>query len=221
MRTFIFDQYRRQQAVAENAVLLTARVWLDGETYVILPNPKDESRAYRVAKDDVRIVDVLPAPDQAADGEPHYSLLVRKDAQCLQMSAGKIAKFWSETLDETRPLAATLRVDIRFQANGEGTLIYAGNACACLGKPGLPYPQDLTVNVEDKYRRRYSNEFNAWMDFAVLIWGQRGIFIHEGAVTLASNGGETAGCIHLASPQAEAFFNWVATRTRIVISYPW
>ncbi|UQE03426.1 L,D-transpeptidase [Bradyrhizobium japonicum] len=51
--------------------------------------------------------------------------------------------------------------------------------------------------------------------------GQKGIFIHEGPNNLNDNGGESAGCIHLAPPDAENFYNWVTGRTRIQISYPW
>jgi lipoprotein-anchoring transpeptidase ErfK/SrfK len=59
------------------------------------------------------------------------------------------------------------------------------------------------------------------MHFAILIMGDRGIYIHEGDDTIATNGGESAGCIHLAPGNAEAFWNWVSGPTRITIDYPW
>jgi hypothetical protein len=222
MRAFSFDRYTKAQAEMKDAISLVAKVWLDRETYVIVPNPKFEAIAYRVAKQDVQILDVLsPTPDSPADNEPVYTIAVRKDASCLRLDVGTVEQFWTPDAAEPATLAATLRVSIAFQANGEGTLTYNGLNRPCLGKTALQYPRDLTITAADKYRRRYSSEFGVWMDFAVLIWGQRGIFIHEGPATLAGNGGETAGCIHLGAPHAEQFFNWITGRTRITITYPW
>lgn len=116
------------------------------------------------------------------------------------------------------------RAAISFGPNGEGTLSYGGTSVPCLGNTTVKYTKDLTVRGElnvDKFRRRFSNEFGVWMEFAILIMGARGIYIHEGPDTLAGNGGESAGCIHLGSGNAERFWNWVDGPTRITIEYPW
>jgi hypothetical protein len=120
---------------------------------------------------------------------------------------------------------ATNRVEITFNANGEGTMNCQGlGQFPCLGKPNLAYTQDLTVRGvegEDKFLRKFSNEYQVWMHWAVLIMGNRGIYIHEGPVTLRENGGPTAGCIHVATGDAERIYNWIDGRTRITIEYPW
>lgn len=60
------------------------------------------------------------------------------------------------------------------------------------------------------------------MPWAVKIWGQKGIFIHEGPDTIARNDDEPSkGCIHLASPNAKDFYDWITGNTRVQISYPW
>ena len=120
---------------------------------------------------------------------------------------------------ETQAMAQ--RASIQFRANAEGTLTYDGKSVPCLGKPALKYPTDLTVQTSDKYERKFSNEFQVWMNWAVLIWGQRGIYIHEGPATLDTNGGPSAGCIHLAPPTAKEFYDWITGPTRITIAYPW
>jgi lipoprotein-anchoring transpeptidase ErfK/SrfK len=63
----------------------------------------------------------------------------------------------------------------------------------------------------------------AVMNYSILIWGQRGIYIHEwpGRATYAGNGGPTAGCIHVEVGDAKRIYDWVDSKTRIVISYPW
>lgn len=128
----------------------------------------------------------------------------------------------------------TKRISIQFESTGEGKLRYGRASCDCLGKPGVRYPQDLTVTTNDKYRVKYSGEYvvqqldgssqPAEMPYAILIWGQRGIYIHAwpGSPTIAGNGGRpTSGCIHLSQSDAPKVFNYVDTRTRITISYPW
>jgi hypothetical protein len=120
--------------------------------------------------------------------------------------------------------AATKQVQIRFGANGEGVLEYAGKSVPCLGSSRIDYVKDLTVTGQigvDKFREKYSNEFEVMMHYAILVMGSRGIYIHEGADTLADNGGESAGCIHLSEKNAKPFYDWVDGRTRIQISYPW
>ncbi|WP_394352415.1 L,D-transpeptidase [Pelagihabitans pacificus] len=74
----------------------------------------------------------------------------------------------------------------------------------------------------DKKLKYWSKEFNVWLEYAILIWGQKGIYIHWGADNIASNGNsDSAGCIHLEKPQIEELFNWLNSRTRITIEHPW
>ena len=89
------------------------------------------------------------------------------------------------------------------------------------------------MTPRDKYRIKYSQEYSietesgvyepAPMPYAILIWGQRGIYIHSwpNPPTYEGNGGPTSGCIHLSSMDAPKVFNFVNDRTRITISYPW
>lgn len=126
---------------------------------------------------------------------------------------------------------STKRIKIKFEANGDGTLeCVGGSTFKCLGKKDLNYPVDLTVQSvvgTDKFENKFSNEFQVNMPWAVLIWGQRGIYIHgwEGEATVASYGGDTNGCIHLQSDNpandAKAVYNWIDGRTRITIEYAW
>ena len=125
---------------------------------------------------------------------------------------------------EPRPKAKTKRVTIEFNADGEGTLTFGGKSVKCLGAPGVKYPKDITVTgVEgvDKFPVWHSQEYGVDMPWAVKIWGQRGIFIHEMPDNLKENGGPSAGCIHLSAKNAPRFYKWVDGRTRITISYPW
>ncbi len=157
-----------------------------------------------------------------------YSLRIDKDAPCLRLTAstaGLLLKQASITCIDDRELFRTKRAKITFQANGEGQLIYGNKNIGCLGSPTVKYTQDLTIQGivgTDKFLRKFSDEYQVWMEFAVLIMGQRGIYIHEGAPTLEENGGEpSAGCIHLGEGDAKDFYDWVTGRTRILISYPW
>jgi len=120
----------------------------------------------------------------------------------------------------------TQLISIVFQKNGEGTLNAHGLSSGfhCLGKPDVKYPRDLTIKGEegvDKFPMWYSREFGgAQMPWAILIWGQRGIFIHQGPATV-SNGDRSQGCIRLPGSSAKTVYDWITGRTRITISYPW
>lgn len=130
----------------------------------------------------------------------------------------------SHTADPTTEgeiLNMAKRISIRFQAKGEGTLTADGRTYACLGQPGRQYPGDLTVTPSDKSLEHWSDEFQVLMRYCVLIWGQRGIYIHEGPNNLADNVGPSAGCIHLGKGDAKAVYDWIDERTRITIEYPW
>ncbi|MET1257014.1 L,D-transpeptidase family protein [Aliikangiella maris] len=111
-------------------------------------------------------------------------------------------------------------------------------AFRCLGKKGVRYPKDLTINPALPNVKRhpyFSQEYvcdypgigqigvPCRMNYSILIWGQRGIYIHEwpGRATYVGNGGSTAGCIHVEVGDAKKIYDWVDSKTRIVISYPW
>lgn len=122
------------------------------------------------------------------------------------------------------------RIDISFQANGNGTLQCAAGNFKCVGNVGRKYPTDLTIQGQlnvDKFPLKHSNEFDVDMPNALLIWGQVGIFIHgwPGEATVQALGSDTRGCIHLSTDGANSdsrrLYDWVDQPTRILISYPW
>lgn len=131
------------------------------------------------------------------------------------------------------------RINIKFNSLGEGSIDCVGlGTFLCVGKKGIRYPKDLTINPAFpgvKKHPYFSQEYTCdypeigqirvpcRMNYSILIWGQRGIYIHEwpGRATYAGNGGPTAGCIHVQVGDAKKIYDWVDTRTRIVISYPW
>lgn len=131
------------------------------------------------------------------------------------------------------------RINIVFDKLGQGSLECVGfNTFRCLGKKGLRYPRDLTIDPEKKGAKKhpyFSQEYvcnypgigevrvPCRMNYSVLIWGQRGIYIHEwpGKATYAANGGPTAGCIHVEQGDAKEIYDWVDDKTRVVIDYDW
>lgn len=131
------------------------------------------------------------------------------------------------------------RINIRFNHLCEGRMECVGlGTFRCLGKKGIRYPRDLSINpafpnikkhpyFSQEYVCDYPNvgeiSVPCRMNYSVLIWGQRGIYIHEwpGLATFSGNGGPTAGCIHVEKGDAEKIYNWIDSKTRIVISYPW
>ncbi len=131
------------------------------------------------------------------------------------------------------------RINIKFNNLCEGGMECVGlGTFRCLGKKGIRYPKDLSINpVLPNVKRHpyFSQEYvcdypgvgqigvPCRMNYSILIWGQCGIYIHEwlGKATYAGNGGPTVGCIHVEKGDAKKIFDWVDTKTRIVISYPW
>ncbi len=131
------------------------------------------------------------------------------------------------------------RIEIDFHNHlGEGRLVCRGlRAFECLGMPGLAYPRDLTIDPSRPgvkqhpyFSRTYGCAPNnnaagqCRMDYAILIWGQQGVYIHgwPNPPTYVGNGNSgTHGCIHLRIPDAAIVYDWVDTRTRITISRPW
>jgi hypothetical protein len=222
MRVFDFSKYAPRVSAKDDVVMLVAKLQEDGATYVVTPSAQERGSAFRIAREDVRILELIsPSKESGDDAEPLYQIAVDRAAPCVRLESGSVEQFWNARVEDATRLSATLRVQIAFRANGEGTLSYNGLSRPCLGKSSLAYPRDVTIGTGDKYLRRFSNEYQVWMDYAVLLWGQRGIFIHQGAATIATNGGESAGCIHLAAPHAQEFFTWITGRTRIEVSYPW
>jgi len=119
---------------------------------------------------------------------------------------------YSEPMDIT----VTGKINISFRPNGEGTLECVGlGTYHVLGQPGRMYPKDITVTEADKERVHHSKEFNVDMPFAIKIWGQKGIYIHEYPMVLSS------GCIHVSTTDAPIVYKYVAARTLIKITYPW
>jgi len=223
MQTFSTEKFIRTQVQLADAIQMVGILQADGDSYVMFPSSATDGAAFRFPQSAVAIIEVLPATmATGTNAQATHRIAVPKGTRCVALCPGTIESFVSLASHEREAeREATQVAQIAFGANGEGTITFNGVTRPCLGKTGLAYPRDLTINTSDKYRRRFSNEFQVWMDFAVLIWGQRGIFIHQGASTLATNGGETAGCIHIASPHAEEFYNWITGRTRITIAYPW
>lgn len=131
------------------------------------------------------------------------------------------------------------RININFNGLCEAEMECIGlGKFRCLGKKGLEYPKDLMIDPSLPYVKKhphFSQEYvcdypaskqvavPCRMNYSILIWGQRGIYIHEwpGRATHAGNGGPTAGCIHVEAGDAKRIYDWVDRKTRIVISYPW
>lgn len=218
------------------ARMLPLIVYIEEHGDLVYLSTEDKSTVYQVPRDSIRILsEAYQTILDNGKRRRYYRIEVDRSAPCLEMHCGSAGQLL-ENLDKTsaKYLARTLQVKIEFSANGEGLLSYGNKKIACLGKPNLSYPPDLAVqNIEGvqyqgdyknayKFQMWISSEFNnAEMPWAVKIWGQKGIFIHEGPDTLADNGGPSQGCIHLRSPNAKDFYDWITGQTRIQISYPW
>eukprot|EP01006_Ploeotia_vitrea_P064267 TRINITY_DN87428_c0_g1_i1.p1 TRINITY_DN87428_c0_g1~~TRINITY_DN87428_c0_g1_i1.p1 ORF type:complete len:112 (-),score=8.49 TRINITY_DN87428_c0_g1_i1:63-398(-) len=105
---------------------------------------------------------------------------------------------------------------IKLGADGLGTLQFGNSTVGCGGKKGMNYPKDLTINTSDKKGTHISGEYDAEMPFAILIWGQRGVYIHQWPCLENSS-----GCLHLLEGDAKKVYDWVDGRTRVLIEYPW
>lgn len=147
------------------------------------------------------------SPATSATGEAHSPIGVAEDAAAYEALG-------------VHELAATQRIDIQFDQGGDGRLSCGAGTFLCQGRRGVRYPRDLTITTADKHGTHWSNEFQVWMNYSILIWGQRGIYIHEWPYCRTASG-PSAGCIHLCPGDAAAVYNWIVGRTRITISYPW
>ncbi len=114
------------------------------------------------------------------------------------------------------------RIEITFGSNGEGTLVAHGlGTFRCLGRPGFPYKPEVMIGPSDKFTRKFSNQYQVWMPWAMLVHWQRGAYIHEMPATLATNGGPTAGCIHLDTGDAEKVWSWATGSVFVRTKMPW
>ncbi len=221
--TFSLDEFVRQAATTSRPLEVIARVEEDSGYFVIRLDREPSDIAYRLPKSSVQITGLAEGIGEPSSG-PWMRLLIERDAPCVKLTAAQAAAFFSDVVGFAS-VPATLQASIALVANGEGHITFGGATWPCLGNPTTQYTRDLTVKGEidvDKFRRKYSNEFQVWMDFAILIMGQKGIYIHEGPPTLAENGNRpSAGCIHVGPPHAQEFYDFVSGRTRILISYPW
>ncbi|WP_427308935.1 L,D-transpeptidase [Cupriavidus sp. H39] len=217
LRPFSLDEFVKLEARSPS-VTLQAAMFEDGDYFVLRP-VSDGLSAYRVAKADVANYKPLLGTDTS--GAPLYLVEITASASVLRLTPGNAADLFAPL---RATLLATQRASVDFKLNGEGTLNFNGTIFPCLGSPSIAYTKDLTVTATmgvDKFEKKYSNEFQVDMTYAVLIMGARGIYIHEGADNLKDNEGPSAGCIHLAPGNAKQFYDWVSKPTRIVISYPW
>lgn len=231
---FSLDTFVENGITRGDVISLTMYIEEHGDSFYLYH--KGDESVYKVPKTSVNILSEAYSVSKAAISRTHYRIEVDRNAPCVRMSSGKAGQLLGKFLrTEPDPLILTLQVKVAFTGNGEGTLTFGSRKVACLGNPTTKYPKDLTVqNIEGiqyqgdyanayKFRIWISSEFgNAEMPWAVKIWGQRGIFIHEGADNIPDNDGDpSAGCIHLAAPNAKDFYDWITGPTRIQISYPW
>lgn len=227
-KMFSSTRYRQHRLESISRISVVASVSIDGDDVILELYPGPVGTYYKLP---ARSVEVVPNSLDArlSDGSTRalHRVLIDRLAPCTRVTESVVEDLLK--LDVITPrgelLLTTLQVQIAFGANGEGTLAYGTKSAKCLGNVGRAYPTDLTIEgIEgvDKYPVWHSTEFDVDMKWAVKIWGQKGIFIHEGPNNLNDNGGsDSAGCIHLGAPDAEVFYNWISGRCRMTISYPW
>jgi len=223
---FSEDAFRHSAIEKNSKLTFVAAVARDGNNFFIEPYPCDKPTVFKIPTASVQVSgDPLECRLPNGSMRTLFRVFVDRFAPCSRITAALAEDFFGTSRsDDIGFILETLQVQIKFGSNAEGTLTYGSKSVSCLGQSTRQYPTDLTVEgVEgvDKYKVWHSSEFGVDMPWAVKIWGQKGIFIHEGPNNLKDNDGESAGCIHLGSPDAEDFYNWVTGRTRIQISYPW
>jgi lipoprotein-anchoring transpeptidase ErfK/SrfK len=84
------------------------------------------------------------------------------------------------------------------------------------GRADFPYENysDTTLSPAQKRQVVHSGEYDVDLPWAVLWIGQRGIYFHEWPQLPGS-----AGCIHLLSGDAKAFYDWLDQPTRLLFSW--
>lgn len=191
--------------------------------------PAPENLALDVIPDKVRLIKVTPTkvvrPGSEYDWEVEgkFPGSVKLEAKVPKKAKNRPGSIWSEPMN----IIVTGLIKIIFQPNGEGTMecVGLGERFRVLGQPRRRYPKDITVDpITDpsiKSQRYLSKEYGVWMPWAIRIWGQFGIYIHQFPDNLRANGGPSSGCIHVGELNAKKVFDYVAARTRITIAYPW
>lgn len=201
---------------------IIAEVLDDGSQYILNPNPCRADRVYRLKKTDVEVLSDPFAMYCDGSGEkPVRRVRILSNADCFCFEHGPAALLLMPTasLEALELTTVTLRAEVALGPDGPGTLKYGAKSVQCRGKKNYNYVTDVTNNGAedvDKFKRRWSDQYNVWMPWAVLIDGARGVFIHEFPLDVQS-----AGCIHLAAEDAKDFYNWITGKVRITISFPW
>mmetsp|Transcript_56933 Transcript_56933/g.94646 ORF Transcript_56933/g.94646 Transcript_56933/m.94646 type:complete len:111 (-) Transcript_56933:177-509(-) len=107
---------------------------------------------------------------------------------------------------------------MKLNADGTGTLTFNSTSYDCTGEKDFPYSKDITLTSSNCYLKKYSSEYNVYMEYAVgpIQW-QRGAYIHYGDLSYS------VGCVHLEFDAAKKFYEFVKGRssTRLVTTYPW
>lgn len=217
--SFSLDEFLDFEMKRKSTRELLAAVYEEDDHLLIIPSPCTSGTALRVRKSFVEVGEVLDFTCPDGKQKEVYRIRIRCDAPCLFIEAGTAEQLLDRLVPfgeiETRVKSAK----INLKPDGTGTLSYANKTVPCLGKAGYSYKLDITnqgTEGSEKFKEKFSNEFQVTMYWAVLIDGERGVYIHEGATT-----GTSAGCIHLAVPEAKKFYDWVDQPTRITISVPW
>jgi hypothetical protein len=216
LNQFSLDKLQRRQVTSREQFCLLAEVHEDGDYVVLDPSPCSSGRVIRVSRSDVQIGEAIDLRCPDGTERQLFEVCVNGDAAALAIKPVFVR---DELRDEL-----TLRISIKLGPNAEGSLTYNGRTIPCLGKSAMPYPKDVSNTAKEgdnKFRSKFSSEYGVQMHWAILLGWERGLFIHQGASTLATNGGETKGCIHIAEPEAERLWHWVAQSTRITVQTPW
>lgn len=201
---------------------ILAELFDDGASYVINPTPCSGGPLFRLPKQAITILgDEIIYFCEAADNKRVRRIRISSDAECFKFEHGTASGLLmpNASLSVLERTTDTLRASISLKADGSGTLAYGSKSVQCRGKKKYNYLTDVINNGfegVDKFTRRWSDEFDVWMPWAVLIDGNRGVFIHQFPLDV-----ESAGCIHLSELDARDFYGWVTGKTRITIALPW
>lgn len=106
-----------------------------------------------------------------------------------------------------------------------GVLTFNGVSAPCLGKYGFPYPADNTIGVKCKGQGHngsvHSKEFNCDLPWAVLLIGQRGVYLHEDVTSGDLSHGNTHGCINLLAADAQSVYKAITGNVRVLTKTSW
>lgn len=111
--------------------------------------------------------------------------------------------------------------------NCRGTLAFGALTVACLGMWGFPYPADFTIRPSDRGtagngRSAWSSEFSCWLPDAVLLVGQRGVYLHADITSARGDlsHGNTHGCINLRKGDAVRVYDAITGPVRVLVKTP-